>query len=453
MTKETKIGLLVGLAFIILFAIILSEKRGTGRDATLPVYAIADANRKVSSTTGTERPLDGAGVVAVPRKLPPVTDNRPTSVQTANAAKSATEQTPVIKDQAQLDIESLAELLNPPKESTSGEKPKEVPSVTLGEAVAQALEDKDAIPSPIVPKIEPPVEKVASALKQVPTPDLTPSEPPAASSEQQPAKKAEHLPIKTTHEVQPGESLGKIAAKYYGRSTPQRVEALYNANRDVLPSVNAVKANVKLNIPDLGEKNDQFEPVSSFAGTQLADARKAGMDKQPIVPLPIGDRTQPREKQRDPASVGRAAPAAIEKTTTDQPKVENAASGKTVAEKPASDKGSPGKDKAGKSPAETKSGKPKPEKPAAEKSKAQKPTTDPKYEWYEVRESDTLGKIAARKLGDQKLYSEILRLNKDRINDKNVLKPGVKLRLPAKTAPGSPLETAVSATSGDLATP
>ena len=28
MTKETKIGLLVGLAFIILFAIILSEKRG-----------------------------------------------------------------------------------------------------------------------------------------------------------------------------------------------------------------------------------------------------------------------------------------------------------------------------------------------------------------------------------------------------------------------------------------
>jgi hypothetical protein len=51
MTKETKIGLLVGLAFIILFAIILSEKRGTGRDATLPAFAVADANRKVSSTT------------------------------------------------------------------------------------------------------------------------------------------------------------------------------------------------------------------------------------------------------------------------------------------------------------------------------------------------------------------------------------------------------------------
>ena len=281
--------------------------------------------------------------MAVNRKLPPVTDNRPAPGQT----KLATDQPPVHKDQAQLDTESLAHLLNPPEESTPGggspaDKPKEVPSVPLGEAVAQALQDRDAMPPPIVPKAEQPVEKVASAMKKVDTPDLTPSEPPAAA-EPQPTKKAEPLPIKTTHEVQPGESLGKIAAKYYGRSTPQRIEALYNANRDVLPSVNAVKANIKLNIPDLGEKNDQFEPVSSFAGTQLADSRKAGLDKQPIVPLPIGDRTQPKDKQRDSASVSRATPAAVEKPTADQPAVEKNTPAKAESEKTASDKGTPGK--------------------------------------------------------------------------------------------------------------
>ena len=42
MTKETKIGLLVGLAFIVLFAIILSEK-GARRGVDAPGGRLADA--------------------------------------------------------------------------------------------------------------------------------------------------------------------------------------------------------------------------------------------------------------------------------------------------------------------------------------------------------------------------------------------------------------------------
>jgi nucleoid-associated protein YgaU len=480
MTKETKIGLLVGLAFIILFAIILSEKSGT-HDAGLPQFAQADNARKVGPVTGAEKPLHDAGRLPVDTKLPPPGEPRPAPVKTVSAAKPAVEPPQSSKDQSQpLETESLARLLNPPDEPAGGtEKSKETPSVSLGEAVAIALESKDAAPPPIVPKTDPPVEKTASALKPADSsPDLTTTEPPSTkgdshetASADRPSKPAGNLPIKATHEVQPGESLGKIAAKYYGRSTPQRVEAIYNANRDAIPSVNAVKASTKLNIPDLGENNDQFEAASPFSGTQLADARKVGLDDKVIVPLPIGDRMQPEEKQRGPGSTGRVASAAPEKATAEKAPSEKGAvekaptasdkeaAGKTslTSKKGAAEKASPSeketaaKPKASKPAADSRSGKPaKPEKPAAEKAKSDKPATDPKYQWYEVQESDTLGKIAARKLGDQKYYSEILRLNKDRISDKNMLTPGVKIRLPARTGTaGSQTEATASATKSD----
>ncbi|HVP10839.1 MAG TPA: LysM peptidoglycan-binding domain-containing protein [Phycisphaerae bacterium] len=454
MTKETKIGLLVGLAFIILFAIILSEKSGT-RDAGLPQFAQADAARKVGPTTGTEKPLHNAGRLPVDSKLPPPVEPRPAPVKVAEAAKPAAEPAQAGKDQP-LETESLARLLNPPEGSTgaAADKPREVPSVSLGEAVAIAL---DSAPPPIVPKAEQPAEKTASALKPADaSTDLTPTEPPAAPATESPSKPASALPIKTTHEVQPGESLGKIAAKYYGRSTPQRIEAIYNANRDVIKDVNAVKANTKLSIPDLGEKSDQFEAAPGFTGTQLADARKAGFDDKVIVPLPIGDRMQPREKQRGSGgSMSRAAPAAAEKPTADKAPPEKGAVEKPAAasEKEATGKATAEKAKTAKSSAEPKTGKsPKADKNAAEKPKKDEANTA-KYEWYEVQQSDTLAKIASRKLGDQKLYGEIARLNKDRIDDQNRIKPGVKLRLPVKGTTGARAESTISATSPDHAEP
>ena len=68
MTKETKIGLLVGLAFIILFAIILSEKGTPPTSAVSPTFAQGDA---INGPT-TDRPLGDAGRLAVDSKLPPI---------------------------------------------------------------------------------------------------------------------------------------------------------------------------------------------------------------------------------------------------------------------------------------------------------------------------------------------------------------------------------------------
>ena len=70
MTKETKIGLLVGLAFIILFAIILSEK-GANRGVEAPVLRVVDATDE-GSRTGSIPPLHDDGKLAVGERLRPL---------------------------------------------------------------------------------------------------------------------------------------------------------------------------------------------------------------------------------------------------------------------------------------------------------------------------------------------------------------------------------------------
>ena len=54
------------------------------------------------------------------------------------------------------------------------------------------------------------------------------------------------------------------------------------------------------------------------------------------------------------------------------------------------------------------------------------------YQLYEVQKSDTLAKIAKRYLGDEKRYREIQRLNQDQVPDVNRLKPGIRIRIPAR---------------------
>lgn len=51
---------------------------------------------------------------------------------------------------------------------------------------------------------------------------------------------------------------------------------------------------------------------------------------------------------------------------------------------------------------------------------------------YVVKEDDSLWKISAEQLGNGSRFEEISKLNTDILNDKNKLKPGMKLRLPAK---------------------
>jgi nucleoid-associated protein YgaU len=51
-------------------------------------------------------------------------------------------------------------------------------------------------------------------------------------------------------------------------------------------------------------------------------------------------------------------------------------------------------------------------------------------QWYEVKQGDTLSKIAKEIYGDPSLYPKIFEANKDRLKNPDLIQVGQKLRIP-----------------------
>ncbi|HKQ47503.1 MAG TPA: LysM peptidoglycan-binding domain-containing protein [Phycisphaerae bacterium] len=389
MTKETKIGLLVGLAFIILFAIILSEK-GTPQRSTAS-FTVADGSKPASPLGGSEQPLGSAGRLQVTSQLPPIVQPKPQQVTIAPPSAPVAMSEELVTQAAPKKDESIAPLpeavvkaLNsiPIKDESRGKsdggalEPQSAPKSVITTPSLASAEKANAEPA-----ITPPAsttEMASVAPTSPPAPKPTPEKPPV---------------IRTVHTVQSGESLGKIAAKYYGRSTPARIEAIFKANRDRLKATHQVKAEQKLDIPDLGEANSAFEPVTVFSMSDFSAVKAPPSTSDAIrIPIPIRE------------SAATAGPG-LRKLDTQAPTIQTASV--TTASK---------------------------------KNKS----ADASYQWYEVRPKDTLSRIARKMLGSEKHTSELFKLNKDRMANKNSLKPGMKLRIPVKSAAMLEPQTAVS---------
>ncbi len=431
MTKETKIGLLVGLTFIILFAIILSKK-GPGNTKAPLSFTVADSGAAdgTSPLTGV-KPLDRAGKVSVERELP---------------APAQTEVAPprvvMLEEPVGQEIPDEDEPIRPLPESVVSRL--NIPMIEVPVNTADVADPEDDIVDPVT-------DAVVSALNGTPSgagaapagsdpsslarnssgpavnlrgttslgnpafggnqdPMGTDSHLASSPANGQPNRSAEGnttppkpMTIVAVHEVQSGESLGKIAAKHYGRATPSRIEAIFNANRDQLESVDAVKANTKLNIPLLeGEYAGMFESVDRLSPPALNGAgganrtdnlansgsqRNAGTtaprrDETVRIPIPVDGRTPDRSTMTADASRG-SVPA----------------------------------------PANRETSRARPIEPAIQ------------FSWYEVRDKDTLSKIARKQLGSEARFREIYKINQDIIPDVHKLKPGMKIRVPAKGEP------------------
>lgn len=409
MTRETKIGLLVGLAFIIVFAIILSEKGPSGRNTSLPAFTAADSAKPGGPVASDQRPLNNAGRLPVDNQLPPIV--QPAIGVNPNMPlreEEVAQNTPVGGQDLPPLPESVISLINgtlPPGGEKSAEtaKPETGPVVSVPESALASSNTPTRNPEP---KADPGLTKEqggesAPKTSLVSSSKETPTVLPASAQ-------TKFLTFKTVHEVQSGESLGKIAAHHYGTSTPTRVDAIYEANREMLKDRHMVKAGQKLKIPDLGEASDSFESAPNFALSHVkeapnfasAEAPTSGAQKKPPVetstasatkesqvriPIPINEK--PPVEQTDQLAMHTDSPSALRTIRHDEkntPKI------------------------------------PKPEKVA--------------FRVYEVKPKDTLSGIARRELGSERLFSEIYRLNKDVLNNKNNLKPGMKLRLPEPSA-------------------
>ncbi len=408
MTKETKIGLLVGLAFIILFAIILSEKGATRGTSAPSALSFADADASGDRSAERARPLDGAGSLSVDSGLSSLGGGEARS--DSGAAVAVNPRAPLGQDipRSNADVEplpeSLVEFLNQSaeddeadaladsgedddgdvslEEALAGALGEETPAVSeaddddLGQARATRLADASATRGGNRSATEAASRSGGQSGRAAPA---------NTDSGDRPGP-TRPVTIKATHIVESGESLGKIAARYYGRSTPERIRAIFDCNRDVLKRVELVKVDDRLKIPSLEGEVSLFEPAPGFVAADIATRRTASSEGPPRIPVPVTSGEGDGRRARSSGS-GAAAPS-------------------EAARRGAS--------------------------PAA-------------FTWYEVRKSDTLSRIAKRELGNEKLYLEIYRLNRDVLPNKDMIKPGMKIRIPAMSSSAAERRTIASA--------
>lgn len=367
MTKETKIGLLVGLAFIILFAIILSEK-GANRGVEPPVLKIADSTDDGSGGTGSVAPLRNDGKLPVEDLPPlvesdlgqtaPITDHPPTEELVSNTGAGDGQELPSLPDW-------LVEKLNLPVEGTSvaDDTSLDAAPIDVSPVFVDTGETGNRISEGGVASNRFVSGAGVSDRTGIRTARRTET---AGRTSIQPAA------IKAIHVVQPSECLGKIAARYYGRSTPARVKAIFEANRDVLKTIDSVRADDTLKIPSLDGASPvtiaglkptdrvQFEPATSVVG-----------DGHVRIPYPV-----------DESSTSNSRGARESELATNSSRT------------------------------------------------ARSSLSSTQFRWYRVRSGDSLSAIARRELGAERRFAEIFELNRDRLNNKNMLKPGMKIRLP-----------------------
>jgi len=205
MNKQTKIGLLAGLTFIILFGVILNNKA-----PDVPTRP---------ETVLTARPSAPGGAIPL-RELPLVPP-------------------PANQD-------PLARASDP----SSG--PSKTPQQGYGSPVAEPLPTLGQIPlSPSAELPESPgraetSSEAASAARPALTPAVGISEPPAVAPQPVQSPRAART---TVYVVKPGDNLTKIARTIYGKATRRNIEAIFAANRDKMPSKDRLLVGMKLRIP------------------------------------------------------------------------------------------------------------------------------------------------------------------------------------------------------------
>jgi nucleoid-associated protein YgaU len=194
MTRETKIGLLVGLAFIILFGIILSEKGTTRNDnlSTPPITAIKPLVELVPPTN-----------IPQPQVAPDAKDNKDEVVDT-----KMTMTDPEVK---------VIEKIVPPGPSNivikQGERSQNPQLANQPEISPKLKEMLPPSPKRAISQIPASNPNASENIQLTPIADQTQQPQVADAAQSEPIAKVES--VSKTHVVAQGETLAAICRKYY----------------------------------------------------------------------------------------------------------------------------------------------------------------------------------------------------------------------------------------------
>lgn len=323
MTRESKVGLFVGLSIIILFAVVIADK-GQARRVTPADFgtSLADGSRSTRAINGTDRAATepDEGRLPVDRVL-----HGPENVVTMRPAPARTEpprQEPP-KHETPAPTSDLPEL--PPSALADASKSREMHALT----VEPAAPDNSARSDGVIPVPDdgergaPPRatlaanesrearaerEKLEALDRRLNGGQEPPRDEPSPKRESEvtpPEKTPDQPAVATrTHAVKSGESLAAIARKYYGRSSMQVVDAIFNANRGTLADRNSIRAGQSLVIPVMAKSTEMTDATPR--STML---KAAGTADLPKIPPTDDDEREPRTKPTSMAAAKKSPPA------------------------------------------------------------------------------------------------------------------------------------------------
>ncbi len=301
MTRETKIGLLVGLGFIVVFAVLLSH--------TGSVPPVGDGMPTASRDGGLQDTLVGR---ALPRSDFQSRVSTPIKeVSGGVAAAPASPGTGLVSrgsEQGRGPVSPLShglprpEALGPsPTEWTAMEARGPIDGHRVGLAPLSATEPVTTVERRVAPalpaqpiEIDRPEPTVPAAPPRMsPSPDVKPERGPSSPPTRE-AEPREYL-------VQKGETLGEIAKRHYGTANMRAVEFLATSNK--MKDVHTVREGQRLAIPALPpELAAIVEPAPSFDARRLTgDARTVSSEELRVLP------SAGSEGRRAPALVRRDA--------------------------------------------------------------------------------------------------------------------------------------------------
>lgn len=254
MARETKVGLLAGLAFIICFAVILANRGAntpTGLASSILPKGSLDLPRLVQKNQGAVDQVANSRRPAGPVQPPAQPAPQPVAYDHSPVQQPQLTDTSIPTSGAQLPPPSNTRPALPAPENTLAQITQSIRPYDLPQpedaSLARALTSK--------PGNDYPLDAGSSVPANLGTvADPIPTIPPAQHRTLQdgnssPAPVSE-TPQGTRYTVKPSDTLSSIAAAHYGTKSIKAVEMIFNANRDVLTDVNHVKSGMVLFVPD-----------------------------------------------------------------------------------------------------------------------------------------------------------------------------------------------------------
>lgn len=242
MTSDAKIGLLLGLIFIFVVAFIINglpnlKPQTTRAEVSTNMVSLADQSIGVADQAQVQAEQDWRGLVAeqepqTPAEAETTSVEQPMVVAELPAQESPAASSPEVRFESPLPrIENLLERLTAGLQSQR----EQTSTVSMDMPTPAVVEQPTVTERPVVQAVQPrPQESVASNAERTKPATVTPAKP------------------ERTYVVGDGESLSTVAKKVYGLEEGNRianVDRIFQANRDILPSIDQVKSGQKLVIP------------------------------------------------------------------------------------------------------------------------------------------------------------------------------------------------------------